>query len=146
MQKFQSKNLSAKEKERYFDSLRVIDESKRVDSKPTTEQISTLKQGDYYVFGNTIYINIAEVGDQMSYECPFCYSRYKQNGIPYKRAKRRMHYHGTRSTKVGYYNDGKLPHCYNFRAQHRTNPIGYTISLHVTETTKGATRAPAREI
>lgn len=30
-----------------------------------------------------------------TFECPFCWSRYKKNGQPYKTAKRVIHTHGS---------------------------------------------------
>jgi hypothetical protein len=34
-----------------------------------------------------------------SYECPVCWTRYKLNGEPYKNATRKIHWHGSFSTK-----------------------------------------------
>ncbi len=31
----------------------------------------------------------------ITYECPYCYTKYKKNGQPYKKAKHRVHTHGS---------------------------------------------------
>ena len=31
----------------------------------------------------------------ITFECPFCWTKYKKNGEPYKTAKRETHYHGS---------------------------------------------------
>jgi hypothetical protein len=32
---------------------------------------------------------------EFSFVCPFCYTQYKQNGDPYKKAARKKHHHGS---------------------------------------------------
>jgi hypothetical protein len=32
---------------------------------------------------------------QFGFECPFCFTKYKMNGDPYKNAKRVIHVHGS---------------------------------------------------
>ena len=131
--------LTQAEKEQYWESLRVIDEAKRVKAKPTEEQISELEAGDYYVFENTIYFNASAVDfRQIHYVCAFCRSKHKKDGTPYKRAKKVTHHHGCSSIKIGHYEAGRSPHCCDYRNQRKTNPIGYEISIHVTRTTEGS--------
>ena len=43
------------------------------------------------------------------YECPFCYTKYKKNGEPYKTAKHEIHKHGA---------DGKLENRIEHRISH----------------------------
>ncbi len=63
----------------------------------------------------TIPIPVKKWGDnQLAFECPFCYSKYKKNGQPYKMGTHKLHFHGTGGEKDKDGNYGtRTPHCDN---------------------------------
>jgi hypothetical protein len=66
---------------------------------------------------------------QFSFQCPFCYSRHRRDGKPYKNAKRVYHYHGSNgdlSDRIEYRN----PHCL------RCPPELSQFVIHINEHTK----------
>lgn len=63
------------------------------------------------------------------FKCPFCYSKYKKNGDPYKRAKRIYHTHGSNGEL---YNriEHRIAHCYGNK-EYTTD-----FNIHITDNTK----------
>ena len=58
----------------------------------------------YYVHASAIDSKYVE------FECPFCWTKYKKNGEPWKNAKRVFHVHGSGgdlSNRITH----KVPHC-----------------------------------
>jgi hypothetical protein len=47
---------------------------------------------------------------QISFECPYCWSKYKQNGEPTKRAKKIKHVHGS-NENLNNRTEHRLAHC-----------------------------------
>jgi transposase-like protein len=47
----------------------------------------------------------------IKFKCPFCYSKYKKNGEPYKRSKRIFHTHGSNNDLTNR-TEHRLAHCY----------------------------------
>jgi hypothetical protein len=47
---------------------------------------------------------------QFSYTCPFCYTKYKKDGNPYKNAKNKFHYHGS-GGELHNRVEHRVPHC-----------------------------------
>ena len=42
-----------------------------------------------------MYVEASEINNRLiKFKCPFCWSRYKKDGNPYKKAKRIIHIHG----------------------------------------------------
>ena len=63
------------------------------------------------------------------FKCPFCYSKYKKNGEPYKTAKKIYHTHGS---------SGDLSNRIEHRAAHCYRKEGYMtdFNIHITDNTK----------
>lgn len=59
----------------------------------------------------TIRVEATRVSNrQVWFKCPYCFSRYKKDGTPYKNAKRVEHVHGCDSMQN--HNVGtRVPHC-----------------------------------
>ena len=47
---------------------------------------------------------------QLAFVCPFCFTNYKKNGEPYKRAKKVTHYHGSEH-KLENRTTRRIAHC-----------------------------------
>ena len=53
------------------------------------------------------------VGDiHITFECPFCWSKYKKDGQPYKNAKKLIHTHGSCGEKHNR-NEYRIHHCFS---------------------------------
>lgn len=66
----------------------------------------------------------------IKFDCPFCWSRYKRNGMPYATARRKVHQHGS---------NGNLINRVETRGAH-CDPLKFPIdmlgfSIHVTDET-----------
>tara|TARA_Y100001937_G_scaffold13635_1_gene18026 strand:- start:505 stop:759 length:255 start_codon:yes stop_codon:yes gene_type:complete len=48
---------------------------------------------------------------QITFECPYCWSKYKKNGDPYKTAKRVRHIHGNDTHSNENRTTTRTPHC-----------------------------------
>lgn len=66
---------------------------------------------------------------QFGFECPFCFSNYKKNGEPYKRAKKVIHYHGSEGTLENR-TTTRIKHC----DKNRVPKFDYFI-IHITDET-----------
>ena len=66
---------------------------------------------------------------QIYFECPFCWSKYKKNGEPYKKAKRLRHIHGNECHSSENRVTTRTPHCI-----HRNELDGEFI-INITENT-----------
>jgi len=66
---------------------------------------------------------------QIYFECPFCWSKYKKNGEPYKNAKRLRHIHGNECHTSENRVTTRTPHCI-----HRNELDGEFI-INITENT-----------
>jgi hypothetical protein len=62
------------------------------------------------------------------FECPFCWSKYKKNGEPYKTAKRIYHTHGS-SGDLSNRIEHRLAHCYGNK-KYRCD-----FNIHITDKT-----------
>jgi hypothetical protein len=51
------------------------------------------------------------------FECPFCYDRYKKDGMPAKNAKRTIHFHGSAKSKENSI-EGRLSHCEIYKGEY----------------------------
>ena len=62
----------------------------------------------------TIPIPVKKWGkNQIAFQCPFCYTKWKKNGEPYKSGIFKYHFHGlTPPDKNGNYGT-RVPHCSN---------------------------------
>lgn len=47
---------------------------------------------------------------QISFICPYCWSKYKKNGQPYMTAKRLIHYHGSNGNRANRI-ENRISHC-----------------------------------
>lgn len=87
-----------------------------IDHKPSILEMDALVPPNYYNFNGTIYIHsylrgyeswyAKKIFYQSDFECPWCWTMYKKDGTPYKRAKRTIHFHGAH---VGFLH--KSGHC-----------------------------------
>ena len=64
-----------------------------------------------------VHVNGKKIGQQVTFECPFCYTKYNKDGRPSKRARRLFHFHGLGGTS-NLSNDEtttlfRVPHCRN---------------------------------
>jgi hypothetical protein len=50
----------------------------------------------------------------IKFECPYCWSKYKKNGEPTKRAKRINHMHGS-NDNLNNRTENRIAHCMNER-------------------------------
>jgi hypothetical protein len=65
-----------------------------IDHKPTKDDIQKLRQREYYVWDGRVYLNTYREGCQALFVCPFCYTKYRRDGMPHGRAKPTIHRHG----------------------------------------------------
>merc|ERR1712154_124777 len=86
------------------------------ETKPTFEEIDQLADGEYLVYKDSVYVRCNHIsGCQISFTCPFCWTKYNKNGEVSKRAKRSTHRHGAGGIlKRGEskYCGHKCSHCY----------------------------------
>ena len=61
------------------------------------------------------------------FKCPFCYSKYKKDGTPYKRSKNVYHTHGS---------NGELINRIEHRAGHCSKEHNNDFNIHITDDTK----------
>lgn len=66
----------------------------------------------------------------IKYECPICYTKYKKNGEPYKRAKHKIHTHGNETRTLGNRITTRTPHC-----DRNHNPYTRNVYIHITDAT-----------
>jgi hypothetical protein len=62
------------------------------------------------------------------YECPYCWSKYKKNGEPYKTAKRITHQHGS-CNDFSNRTESRISHCYEPNKSH-------TVKIIIDDSTK----------
>lgn len=63
---------------------------------------------------NPLRISALEVNDyHVTYECPFCFTKYNKNGQPSKRAKNHIHQHGNLGNKKIGSHFVRVTHCYD---------------------------------
>lgn len=67
--------------------------------------------------------------EHISFECPFCWSKYKKNGEPYKTAKRLRHIHGNELRTSENRVITRSPHCI------RPNELNGQFIINITEKT-----------
>lgn len=68
--------------------------------------------------------------NHIKFTCPHCFSKYKKNGEPYKRAKNRVHTHGS---------CGDLSNRRETRIHHHDymrNKFGEEVEIFITDQTK----------
>lgn len=75
--------------------------------------INLVNPGEYVIQDETVYVVADTINNtEISFTCPFCYSKHKKDGTPYKNAKRLVHYHSS-----GFNTDNRIevrePHCYD---------------------------------
>ena len=63
------------------------------------------------------------------FKCPFCYSKYKKDGTPYKRSKRIYHTHGS-SGDLSNRIEHRIAHCYG------NKEYISDFNIHITDNTK----------
>ncbi len=71
------------------------------------------------------------------FQCPFCWTKYKKNGQPTARARRRVHFHGSGGSCEQGCHGSREPHCYRHG---KIEPFPYEYGgfmLFVTERTRG---------
>ena len=59
---------------------------------------------------------------QFKFKCPFCWTKYKKNGKPYKKAKRKYHFHGS---------DGDLSNRVEHRSAHCYGNDEYSTDFNI---------------
>jgi hypothetical protein len=78
----------------------------------------------------TISVEASEITPTLiKFICPQCWSKYKKNGDPYKRAKRVMHIHGNETQSKNNRTTDRGPHCIV-----NNNDID-SFDIHITEKT-----------
>lgn len=48
--------------------------------------------------------------DEIKFECPYCWTKYKKNGEPYKTATRKIHIHGS-GERLHNRSEHRIAHC-----------------------------------
>tara|TARA_Y100000004_G_scaffold122176_1_gene137369 strand:- start:192 stop:524 length:333 start_codon:yes stop_codon:yes gene_type:complete len=99
----------------------------------TKEQL--LKQSLRYTYdiSNDIYTILVPAkkwnDNMLTFECPFCYTKYKNNGQPYKRGILKYHFHGLDcKDKDGNYGL-RTPHCSDETKKYWNLPNNYVFKL-----------------
>ena len=71
----------------------------------------------------------------ISFECPFCRTKYKKNGEPTKNSKPIYHYHGSMSKYPDNFITHRSPHCEGL-GKERLKAAGYlTFEIRITDET-----------
>jgi len=65
--------------------------------------------------------------DHITFECPFCWSKYKQNGEPYKTAKHHLHTHGNDTST----SENRI----TYRSSHCHRPEYDEVIINITDNT-----------
>ena len=68
--------------------------------------------------------------NQFSYTCPFCYTKYKKDGNPYKNANNKFHYHGS-GGELHNRIEHRVPHCDTGRFPKQASEF----KIHITDGT-----------
>ncbi len=85
------------------------------------------------VVGNYIYVIADRIDvDAVVFKCPFCWSKFKKDGKPYKNAKRVEHFHGSERSTIRR-ETKRVPHCLAAAKNNRE------FLIAITEATKGST-------
>ena len=68
-----------------------------MDRQNLIEEMNELNPGEYRIINNDTLHIVADIVSvqQVKYTCPFCWSKYKKDGNPYKNATRICHCHGS---------------------------------------------------
>ena len=75
----------------------------------------------------TVDVEAKTINDKtFTFECPFCWSKYKKNGDPYKTAKRVTHIHGSNGDK-----SNRVEHRFGHCVYKRTD-----FNIHITDNTQ----------
>lgn len=72
-----------KEKEKVNQFLQA-----ELDHRPSKNELEKLEPGKFYRFNEKIFVNPKQF---IGFECPFCWTKYRINGLPYRNAKRVIH-------------------------------------------------------
>lgn len=92
-------NINVKNKGLYYEGYYKDDE------KPKLFIVAKYLKENYSRSDKKMYYTV-------HYECPFCWSKYKKNGEPYKTAKRVIHHHGT-DKKENHFIGHRHFHCHD---------------------------------
>lgn len=66
-----------------------------------------------YIYIMTIIVKAQFINKyQFGFKCPFCFTKYKKNGDPYKNAKHIIHKHGSNGN-LNNRVEHRFSHCYN---------------------------------
>jgi len=79
---------------------------KVLDHEPTPVEVDMLHgdAGEHYLFAGAKYLQASRCDDTNFYvTCPWCFTKYKKDGTPTARARRKEHMHGWTEQAPGYY-------------------------------------------
>lgn len=72
-----------------------------IDHEPTLNDLDRLEEGQYFLWDNQKWVKGIRRGSQIHFICPFCFTKYKKDGAPYAKAKRKEHHSGGSTEQVG---------------------------------------------
>lgn len=124
-----------------------------VANEPTVEEMDQLRDGEYVALTDgTICVRCCEVDrHQLYYVCPSCWTKRTKSGLPYKTARRVVHFHGSGGDFRVRGGEHRVMHCADteFHGNGGRPSISHGIKdaypggviLYVTPSTKGAVSA-----
>ena len=84
----------------------------------------------YLIKPPTMNVQAKEItATSIKYECSFCWSKYKQDGLPAANAKRIVHCHGNTISDFSNRIEDRRSHCDNPMIEHNT------VFIHITDNT-----------
>jgi hypothetical protein len=81
-----------------------------INHQPTKDDMRKLRQREYYAWDGVVHLNTYREGCQALFVCPFCYTKYRRDGMPHGRAKPTIHRHGIDGGLMGTI-ASKCTHC-----------------------------------
>jgi len=96
-------------------------------AEPTADEVTQLEPGQYFAWNGYYYVQASAVDMQHLYfNCPFCKTRYKNNGQPTARSKNVLHLHGSDSLSPR--REHRVGHCIRNKG---------SFFIYITPNTKG---------
>lgn len=100
-----------------------------IDHIPTLNDIGKLHSTQYYFWENNIYVQASRINLKLLYFiCPLCFSNYKINGEPTKRAKHIIHVHGNSYNLLNRF-EYKSSHCVGNYTNELCNEYDFVVGI-----------------
>lgn len=104
------------------------------DDLPTFESMDMLPDGTHIFRNGRLCVRAIRIDSvHIEYECPVCWTSYKKNGEPTKRARRVVHRHGS-NNEFHYRREHRVTHC--ARVDGSSQP--WEVYIYVTKKTNGS--------